>query len=409
MALRYDTYRVDKKPIKLDSGFLRVPVFATRTGIFRYRRPDGSIRRELRHPDEVFNADSLQSLAGVPFTNRHPSELVNSKNVRKYMVGTVSDKVGRHDDGDVSFVDTSVMVMDEKMIAEVETKGLREVSCGYKCDVEDSPGEFNGEQYDAVQKNIRYNHLAGVDKGRAGSQVRLRMDADDAELVEDGKGDLNHKHTKLNGGSTMRITIDGVEYDTENGATLVSAIQTMQTKHDSALAEAKGESVTIKTDAKKEFDGLQAKFDQLKEDSDKLKKDAEDAPKVTELVKARVALVGAATPHLDKETVEKLEDMSDRDVKLAVIKARNEKFDAEGKSDEYINARYDGIIESDVKPATTEKPKTKLDTALDNVNQGRKEGEERTAEQVRADSMKADENAWQQPLAMSTRQAVGSN
>ena len=399
---RYDTYKITDKVIKLDTGFLKVPVFATRTGVFNYRKSDGSIRRELRHPDEVFKADSLNTLSGVPFTNRHPSELVNSKNVRKYMVGMVSDNVN-HDE---QFVKTSVTIMDDKMVAEVEQNGLREVSCGYKCDVVEEAGEFEGERYDAVQTNIRYNHLAGVQKGRAGSEVRLRMDADDAELVEDGKSVPDHSDN-LNGGKTMIVKIDGVQFDLTDNS-LASAITQALEKRDSALAAVKVEFETVKTDSKKELDGLQAKHDQLKDENDKMKKDAEDAPKVAELVKARVSLVEAAKPHLDKEAVEKLDDLDDRGVKVAVIKSKVEKFDDKDRSDDYINARYDGIIESDT-PAEKPKPATtKLDTALGKLDSSRGDGEEKTSEQVRADNMKADESAWQQPLGSYSKSLAAS-
>ena len=88
-------------------------------------------------------------------------------------------------------------------------------------------------------------------------------------------------------------------------------------------------------------------------------------------------------------------------MKVAVIKSKVENFDEKEKSDDYINARYDGIIETDVKPK--EKQKSKLDSKLGDVDQSRKDGEEKTAEQIRADSMKADEEAWKKPLSSSTR------
>lgn len=392
---RFDTYKIDQKAIKLDTGFLKVSVFATRVGVFAYRKPDGSIRRELRHPDEVFNADSLQTLSCVPLTNRHPSELVNSKNVRKYMVGTVGEIVERAD----AFVKTSVTIMDEKTIADVEKNGLREVSCGYKCDVVEGPGEYGGEHYDAVQRNIKYNHLAIVDKGRAGSQVRLHLDSDDAELVEDGKSGPSHSD-KTNGGKKMILKIDGVEFTTDDNS-LASAITQALEKRDNALAEVKVNLDTVKADSKKSVDELQAKFDQLTDDNARIKLDAANAPKVTELVKARVALVGAATPHMDKDTVAKLDDMDDRSVKVAVIKSKVATFDDAGKSDDYINARFDGILE------TTPAPKSsKLDNALSAVNASRKDGDEKTSEEIRADAMRASEDAWKNPLTHSTR-AVG--
>ena len=57
-------YRVDS--IKIDThssreGFFYDEPILTRTGIFDYKNPDGSIRRELRLPEQVFDPDSLSS------------------------------------------------------------------------------------------------------------------------------------------------------------------------------------------------------------------------------------------------------------------------------------------------------------------------------------------------------------
>lgn len=41
------------------------------------------------------------------------------------------------------------------------------------------PGEWNGEPYDAIQTNIRVNHLALVAVARAGDDARLNMDSQD--------------------------------------------------------------------------------------------------------------------------------------------------------------------------------------------------------------------------------------
>jgi len=410
MTLRFDTYRIDRKAVRHDTtGFLKVPVYATRTGVFSYRTKNGTIRRELRHPDEVFKVDSLQTLAGVAFTNKHPSELVNSNNVRKYIVGSVSDNVGRHDDIDagISYVDTSVTIMDEKMIEQVEKKGLREVSCGYKCDVVEEAGVYNGEHYDHVQKNIRYNHLAGVERGRAGANVRLRMDSD-AELVEDSASDpspINNTH----GGIVMRITIDGVEYEVADN-TLASAITNALTKRDSAIADHEKQIVAVKADAKKENDTLQAKYDGLKEDHDKLK-ERNDSLDVRSLVKGRVALEKVASKHLDSESLEKIDSMDDKEIKIAVIQSKYDGFDAEGKSDDYLAARFDSIVEStegDDNNGDDNKGNKKLDNALGRVDQNRADSDKvKSLEEIRQDNMRESENAWQKPLG--NRAANGGN
>ena len=54
------------------------------------------------------------------------------------------------------------------------------MSLGYVCKIDETPGEWNGQKYDQIQRDINYNHLAVVHKGRAGN-ARIRLDAD--ELV----------------------------------------------------------------------------------------------------------------------------------------------------------------------------------------------------------------------------------
>jgi len=72
---RYDQGRFDAGTLKRDAvGALRFDARLTRTGVFAYRMPDGSVRRELRHPDHVFKPDSLKSLALATLTLRHPQE-----------------------------------------------------------------------------------------------------------------------------------------------------------------------------------------------------------------------------------------------------------------------------------------------------------------------------------------------
>ena len=55
-----------------DEGFLIGVACVTNTGIFPYMLPDGTIRNELRLPEEVFADDSLETLKGKPLTDDHP-------------------------------------------------------------------------------------------------------------------------------------------------------------------------------------------------------------------------------------------------------------------------------------------------------------------------------------------------
>jgi hypothetical protein len=153
----------------------------TRTGVFVYRNADGSVRREYRPSAEVAKADSLETLKLAPITNQHPPVMVDAANAKQFCVGQVGQDVTL--DG-INVVST-VVINDGDTIRELETGSKRDVSCGYVCDLDETPGVSpDGDRYDAVQKNIKYNHLAVVPVGRAGN-ARIRMDGEDCvALVE---------------------------------------------------------------------------------------------------------------------------------------------------------------------------------------------------------------------------------
>lgn len=156
---------------RLADGRLRADAFLTRTGIFTYRDGNGE-RREYRPPDEVFKADALASFRDAVVTDDHPADLVSADNARFLAVGFVSGAPRR--DGD--HVAATLVVNDAATIAKME-RGKQQLSCGYTCEIDRTPGIVNGERYDAVQRNIVGNHVAIVDVGRAGPTVRVRMDA----------------------------------------------------------------------------------------------------------------------------------------------------------------------------------------------------------------------------------------
>lgn len=186
MATRNAVSRFDESSWRVDSvtGDLHIPVNPTKPGIYLYRNSKtGQIQRELRSRAEVHRADSLQTLEGKPFTNDHPKDsagkfmFLTPENSKEHTKGLF---YGRHDvseDGD--HTQGWVVVSDPDQI-ELIKRGKQAVSCGYKCDEDYTPGvdpEFG--EYDMAQRNIRYNHLANVWRGRMGEGAKLRMDSDE--------------------------------------------------------------------------------------------------------------------------------------------------------------------------------------------------------------------------------------
>lgn len=180
MAARFDKFRIDTTR-RDQNGYLEAKASVTRAGVFVYRHPNGTVTRELRHPDEVFRPDSLASLRNRPITFGHPSVgKLNSKNTRQYSVGSAVGEVQRNN----MLVDTTLQITDEDTITRMETEDspYREVSAGYETEIVRKDGVWNGEPYDHVQRNIVYNHIAIVPKGRAGHDVRVHLDAADAMM-----------------------------------------------------------------------------------------------------------------------------------------------------------------------------------------------------------------------------------
>jgi len=122
--------------------------------------------RVERPPAEVFSAAAIASFEGKPVVDEHPDEDVTPENFQRYLKGICRD-VHR---GEGDFVDCIVgdlVIYSEDLINKIKN-GKREISCGYDC----LWVPTSEESYQ--QREIRGNHIAVVDKGRAGRKVAIR-------------------------------------------------------------------------------------------------------------------------------------------------------------------------------------------------------------------------------------------
>lgn len=69
------------------------------------------------------------------------------------------------------YLDNSLVVWDSAAIEAIKSKKQRELSCAYRYIADMTPGTYQGLRYDGVMRNIEFNHVALVDRGRAGSDV----------------------------------------------------------------------------------------------------------------------------------------------------------------------------------------------------------------------------------------------
>lgn len=325
-----------KKPTRQANGYLRADATLTRVGVFEYQLKDGSVRRELRLPEEVFHADSLASFSLAPVTNEHPPEALTGDNTSKYQVGVVGESP--REDGD--HVLASILITHKDSVSDIELGKRRELSCGYNCDLEAKPGVWNGQPYDAIQRKIRGNHVALVSRGRAGPEARIRLDAEDA-VMADPPETQNDSHTAPGQEHDMRkVLINGIWVEVSEQAEQALVVE--RKSNNDALVKVTEDLKAATARADKES----ARADGLKDAADKAEKaraDAADPKAIQALVQARVALEKQAGAVLEEM---KLDSLSDQDVKVAVLKKLCPNLDASGKSVDYIQARYDGALEA---------------------------------------------------------------
>lgn len=169
-------------------GYLKDRPILTSCGIFEYM-DNGKVRRELRLPEDVFSPDSLSSYLGKPVVLTHDAGLIDKDNVADNQIGTILSKGERSGDD----VKAEIIIHDTDAM---KSAGLKELSLGYNLDLDETPGVWNGQRYDAVQKNIRINHLALVREARAGEQARLNLDGRAEKTILTGGKNMTKKNTK---------------------------------------------------------------------------------------------------------------------------------------------------------------------------------------------------------------------
>lgn len=155
-----------------------------RTGSYQYLeseiKEDGDPNKVVevfRTPEEVFNPIAMASFENKPFCDDHPDDDVTLKNYKDLQKGFMRNiRRGTGDLADCLLAD--IIVTDEDTINEIRRGDKRELSLGYDTNLEqDETGRW-------VMKNIRGNHLALVDSGRAGCAT-IR---DSAKKIENSIG-----------------------------------------------------------------------------------------------------------------------------------------------------------------------------------------------------------------------------
>lgn len=161
--------RISPHLYKTREGYLvckDVPI--GRAGILKYTQDElglGSgdkIFKVVRTVEENSQPQVCASFEGKPITDGHPDVDVDTSNFQYYAKGHIQNV---HNNGEYLIAD--LFITDDILIDDIMSGRKRDVSCGYDTQyIQDSNGKF-------YQTNIRGNHLAVVETGRAGSTVRI--------------------------------------------------------------------------------------------------------------------------------------------------------------------------------------------------------------------------------------------
>lgn len=299
------SFALNSQRVYTDEGFLRVPGKAARTGIQEYLaselmlkdRAPNDIVRVYRPAEEVFNDESLQSYLGSDVTNNHPSVLVDASTYRNTSVGVVTS-TGRQD-GD--FVTVDMIIKDKDAIKAVES-GKCELSAGYTAVYDDTPGTTpEGEPYDFRQTQIKINHVAIVDRARAGANARIFDE-------------------KTGGTMPVNITLDSGRVidaaDASNAQVVADAFDRLQKRVNDAeaaqqtaqaLCDAAQEKV-VELTAKTSDEAIKSRVDTITRVTDSARKIAGDkfscdSVDVTEIQRSALAIKRPKVDWADKSSV----------------------------------------------------------------------------------------------------------
>jgi hypothetical protein len=366
-------YKTEMTP----EGFLRLHMTIAKAGELKYYNKDGSERVEVVTPEVLFDAKSIDSFKMKPLTNpNHPPVMLNADNAKHYSKGMTGNLVTL--DGD--FLGIVATVTDSEAIKNIQSGKTREVSCGYLAGTRQrSDGKFD-------QLYRMGNHITICERGRAGSDVKVSMDsAEDIEffisepIKQDSQPEtimstipasaqtLETITLKLDDFSSIAVPVsyakeisDRFNKDASSIATskariveLEKELQDEKTKLVNATKEKTDSEVLLAAkDAAletltKERDTLQAKVDQLEESAKAQPKqdEATNQPCISCYARKCDGLLPAGFKIDSSTTIRGLQE--------AVLLNKTSLTTLEGKTDAYIEARFDGIVEEHEKRDTS--------------------------------------------------------
>jgi uncharacterized protein len=354
-----DLYPLPSSRQILSDGALAAPARIGRTGIQVYSARelglDGGDKpiRLMRTAEEV--AKAIASFESRTVTDDHPLRDVDPTTWSLVAKGDVRDVAMSGE-----FMASTIIVRDGPMIDKVRD-GKAELSCGYSFDLDLTPGvDSTGARFDGYQRNITGNHVAIVDAGRAGSQVRI---ADrDPNRSRTMKTRISTKDHKI----TDKLTVPGTTITIEADEAVVAQVQDAFDRHDRGMKDCKdaydSKAAEVAVHKERADSAEKAMRDAAKEmgaesDEDGDEDETDDSKKAGDVLKlaAKVVAIGKAKDEKIKAlearvTDAAIEKLGEERAKVVTDAAAllGEDFDAKGKTIAQIRtAALDAALKDD--------------------------------------------------------------
>lgn len=185
--------RLSSREYDMNSFFMVKGNPISKSGIFPYSGAQigggldpAKIYNVYRPAEELANSECINSFKLLPFIDEHtmlgsPDDgLTPAEN--KGVAGVIGEDIYYEE----PYLRANLKIFSDQMGKDIDN-GKKEVSAGYRCRYEITPGTWNGQQYDAIQREIRGNHVALVPEGRCGPDVavldQLKITFDAKELT----------------------------------------------------------------------------------------------------------------------------------------------------------------------------------------------------------------------------------
>lgn len=237
----FDAYTLDADTARTTvDGYVVARAKAARTGIQQYLGYElcmgdaEAVYNVYRPKEAVMDRAFLESFAFKPVTDDHPSEPVTADNWRDLALGLVGDVVP-----DGEWIMPSMMLTDSALIRKVKA-GKVEISVGYDAEIKQQDGvTADGVAYQFIQIPKRVNHIAIVDKARAGKEASFPVIADcvrDAVKQEYGRLSAATQEVEM---SLTKIQVGDASFNVaeDDAAKLLGVIAAKDTE----IGELKGE------------------------------------------------------------------------------------------------------------------------------------------------------------------------